>query len=206
MESKKMYLYPAWLRIWHGINAICIIMLIVTGVSLHYADMEYPFMSFGLSITLHNIFGVIATISYLFFFIFNRLFQNGLQYRMKLKGLMNRLIIQGKYYMFGYFKGEPKPFPISEENKFNPLQRVSYTITMYILMPVVIITGFGLLYPEVIVNDIFGINGIHLTAVSHAVIGYFISLFLVIHIYVASVGKHPLKNYKSIITGYHEHE
>jgi thiosulfate reductase cytochrome b subunit len=206
MESNKMYLYPVWLRIWHGVNAICIIMLIVTGVSLHYADLEYPFMSFGLSITLHNIFGVIATISYVFFFAMNRLFQNGLQYRMKLKGLMKRLIDQSKYYMFGYFKGEPKPFPISKKNKFNPLQRVSYTVTMYILMPIVIITGLALLYPEIIVDEMFSVNGIQLTALLHAAIGFFISLFLVIHLYVASVGKHPLKNYKSIISGYHEHE
>lgn len=204
MESNKMYLYPVWLRIWHGVNAICIIMLIVTGVSLHYADLEYPFMSFGLSITLHNIFGGIAAVSYLFFFVMNRFFRNGLQYRMKLKGLMKRLMDQAKYYMFGYFKDAPKPFPISEENKFNPLQRISYTTAMYILVPVVIITGLALLYPEIIVNEAFGVNGIQLTALLHATVGFFISVFLIIHLYVASVGKHPLKNYKSIVTGYHD--
>lgn len=63
--------------------------------------------------------------------------------------------------------------------------------------------GFGLLYAEVIVSKVFNMGGVILTAVLHAIMGFFISLFLIIHLYVASIGKHPLRNYKSIINGYH---
>jgi thiosulfate reductase cytochrome b subunit len=204
MESNKMYLYPTWLRIWHGINAICIVMLILTGVSIQYSDLQYHFISFNTAITLHNIFGSIAVISYVCFIVGNLISKNGLQYRMKMKGLMKRLMEQTMYYMFGYFKDAPKPYPISEENKFNPLQRLSYSTAMYFLVPISILTGLALLYPEIIVDDLFDVNGIQITAVIHATVGFFLSLFLIIHLYVASVGKHPLKNFKSIVTGYHE--
>ncbi len=204
MDNNKLYLYPVWLRMWHALNALCIIMLIVTGISIQYSDIQYPFIPFDTAITLHNIFGVLAVFSYLIFLIGNLVSKNGKQYLIKINGLVRRLGEQSRYYMFGYFKGEPKPFPIKKENKFNPLQRLSYTLTMYFLMPLIVITGVALLFPELIIDEAYGVSGIQLTAVLHSAIGFLISLFLLIHLYVASVGKNPLKNYKSIVTGFHE--
>ena len=204
MNSEKLYLYPVWLRLWHGLNALCIIMLILTGISIQYSDIKYPFIPFDTAIMLHNIFGVIAVVSYVFFFFLNLFTENGKQYRIKMKGLLQRLTKQTQYYLTGYFKDAPKPYPIEKENKFNPLQRIAYASAMYLLMPIVIITGVALLFPEFIIDEVFEISGIQLTAIVHAAAGFFISIFLIIHLYVASVGKNPLKNYKSIISGYHE--
>lgn len=204
MENHKIYLYPTWLRIWHGINALSIILLIITGISMQYSGVEYPFMRFDLAVSMHNFAGIVICISYLCFIVGNIVSKNGEQYRITKKGYIERLIIQSKYYMFGYFKGEPKPFPISESNKFNPLQRTAYVVAMYVLIPFVAISGVALLYPEIIIESFFNIGGIQLTALFHSAMGFFISLFLIIHLYVASVGKNPLKNYRSIINGYHE--
>ncbi len=204
MNSEKLYLYPVWLRVWHGLNALSIIMLILTGISIQYSDINYPFIPFDTAIILHNIFGVVTVASYVFFILANIFTENGKQYQIKLKGLMQRLAKQTQYYLKGYFKDAPKPYPIEKTNKFNPLQRIAYSATMYFLVPIVVITGVALLFPELIVDEVFDVSGIQLTAIVHAAAGFFISIFLIIHIYVASVGKNPLKNYKSIITGYHE--
>ncbi|MGF7138479.1 cytochrome b/b6 domain-containing protein [Roseimarinus sediminis] len=204
MSGEKLYLYPKWLRIWHGINALSIIILIISGISMQYSSVENPLLSFELAVYLHNIFGVITAVNYLFFFIANLTTSNGRAYLLKMKGLVERLILQSKYYLFGYFKGEAKPFPISRDNKFNPLQRVAYVSAMYGFVPLVIITGLALLYPEIIIERVLGSSGIMLTAILHATMGFMISLFLIIHLYVASVGKNPFKNYKSIVSGYHE--
>ncbi len=206
MEKHKLYLYPVWLRIWHSINALCIIALIITGLSMQYGSLNYPLLSFKTAVSLHNITATVVTLSYILFFIGNFLSDNGMQYRFKIKGLLGRLLKQGKYYLTGYFKGEPKPFPISTESKFNPLQRTSYAIAMYILMPIVIITGIALFYPNLIIERVYIYSGIQLTALLHSAVGFFVSVFLIIHLYVASIGKHPLRNFKSIITGYHESE
>jgi len=204
MNEQKLYLYSKGVRVWHGINALSIIVLIVTGISMHYSTKENSFISFDLAVSLHNLFSGLLIFSYLFFIISNLVTKNGKAYQIERKDLFKKLVQQSKYYLIGYFRGDPKPFSISKENKFNPLQQVTYSITMYLLVPLVILTGIGMLFPESIVEKLTTSSGIKLTVFFHTVIGFLVSLFLIVHIYVASVGKHPLRNYRSIVSGYHE--
>ena len=204
MEKKKLYFYPLWLRIWHGINAIGIIALIFTGIRLQYSDLDVLGMGFRQAISLHNIFGIIVSLNYLLFVLGNMLTSNKKYYKIKPEGLLVRVKKQTRYYISGLFKGEQAPFPLSEKRKFNPLQKYSYIIVMYIFMPVVIITGIALLFPESIIDEVYGFSGIFLTAFFHAGIGFFVSVFLIIHLYVASIGKSPLDNFRSILNGYHD--
>lgn len=206
MENKGIYLYPIWLRIWHGINALGIILLIITGISMQYGNVDYPLLPFKVSVIIHNVCGIVISIGYVVFVIANHFSNNAKQYVPNYKGFIQRIIKQANYYLKGYFKGEPKPFPITIDNKFNPLQRLSYITIMYVFVPLIVFTGIGLLYPEFIFSKIFNMGGVQLTAIVHAIAGFFISIFLIIHLYVASIGKNPLKNYKSIITGYHCNE
>jgi thiosulfate reductase cytochrome b subunit len=74
---------------------------------------------------------------------------------------------------------------------------------MYLFLPILIVTGIALFFPEMIIEQVFRISGIMLTAIIHGVIGFLVFVFLLIHLYVASMGKPPGKNYKSIITGWH---
>ncbi len=41
MATKKIYLYPVWIRIWHLINALMFILLIFTGLCLHFASSGF---------------------------------------------------------------------------------------------------------------------------------------------------------------------
>ena len=203
MSEKKLYLYPLWLRIWHGINALGILVLIVTGMSMQYATSKFVLLDFQTAINLHNISGVIVSLSYLSFFFGNLFTKNKKFYLIKPKGLVKRLVKQAKYYMFGMFKGETAPYPISEKRKFNPLQKYSYVAIMYLFVPIIIITGIALLFPELIIDEVYNLSGVMMTAVLHGVVGFFIFIFLIIHLYVASIGKSPRANYKGIITGWH---
>jgi thiosulfate reductase cytochrome b subunit len=200
----KIYLYSKWVRVWHAINALSIIILIVTGISMHYSAKENSFIPFDLAVSFHNLFSGLLIFNYLYFIISNLLTKNGKAYQIKRNNFLKKLALQSKYYLIGYFKGDPKPFPISKEMKFNPLQQVTYSVTMYFLVPLVILSGIGMLFPESIIEKFTTATGIQLIAVFHTVIGFLVSLFLIVHIYVASVGKHPLRNYRSIISGYHE--
>ncbi len=202
-NGEKLYLYPLWLRIWHGINAICIILLILSGLSLHYAGRSFLLIDFQASITIHNVSGFIVSVNYLLFVLGNLLTKNGKYYRVKIKGLSDRIQKQIQYYISGMFKGMQPPFPISEKRKFNPLQKYSYIVIMYIVFPILIISGFALLFPEIIVEQIFQVSGIMVTAVLHGLMGFIVSIFLLVHLYTASMGKSPLENYKSIVSGWH---
>lgn len=202
-NGKKLYLYPLWLRIWHGINALGILALIFSGISIHYSDRGALLLNFEAAIALHNVAGAIVTISYFLFVFGNILTKNGKYYRVKTKGLSKRLTKQIQYYISGMFKGEESPFPISEKRKFNPLQKYSYIFVMYLFLPILIVTGIALFFPEMIIEQVFQVSGVMLTAVIHGVTGFFVFVFLLVHLYVASMGKPPGKNYKSIVTGWH---
>ncbi len=201
-ENTKLYFYPLWLRIWHGINALGIILLIITGISMQWG-VESSFIEFQAAVEIHNISGVVVTLNYLLFFIGNIVTKNISFYLIKPKGFLKRLMKQANYYMIGMFRGMKSPFPLSEKRKFNPLQKFAYVMVMYLFVPFVIISGFALLFPELIIDEIYSLSGVLLTAVAHSVVGFLISIFLVVHLYVASIGKSPLENFKSIITGWH---
>lgn len=201
-ENTKLYFYPFWLRIWHGVNAIGIILLIITGISMQ-SGFDAKLIKFQTSVNLHNISGIIVSLNYLLFFIGNLATGNGKYYLIKPMGFLKRPMKQAYYYAYGMFQGMKAPYPLSEKRKFNPLQKYTYVFVMYLVLPFVIISGFGLLFPEIIIENIYSISGVFLTAFLHSVAGFFISVFLLIHLYIASIGKSPVENFKSIITGWH---
>jgi thiosulfate reductase cytochrome b subunit len=202
--NKGLYLYPAIIRIWHFINAILIITLIVSGVSMQYSEPVQPILRFDIAVTIHNISGIILAINYLLFIIGNIISGNAKQYRIRLHGLMERLNKQFRYYTVGVFKGNEAPFPVTKKSKFNPIQQVTYFLVMLIFMPVLFISGLSLFYSGAAVRQLLGNQAFFYTDILHMIIGFCVSIFLIIHLYFCTIGTNPLKNFKSIITGYHE--
>ncbi|MCK5080223.1 MAG: cytochrome b/b6 domain-containing protein [Bacteroidales bacterium] len=202
--EEKLYLYPVWVRFWHWANAILCLLLILTGLSMQYSDPEYPIIRFDWAVSIHDISGIILIISYIIFLLGNIFTPNGSQYLFRIRGYFRNVTRQARYYAFGMFKGEKPPFEITKSNKFNPLQRFSYVFIMYISMPVIIITGLMLLYPEYLLHDVFGTFALHTTDIIHVVLGFIVSLFFVVHVYFCSIGSRPLSNYRSMFNGYHE--
>ncbi|MAT39429.1 MAG: cytochrome B [Ectothiorhodospiraceae bacterium] len=202
----KIYLYPTWLRIWHWLNALLFLVLIVSGVSLHYSDTGSLLMPFDIAIASHNIAGLILTGSYLFFVIGNFASGNYKQYLPQPRGIFSRLFRQAKYYLYGIFKGDPHPYEVTRERKFNPLQQIAYLKIMYVLFPALIVSGWFLLFPETAPEEVLGMAGILPMATAHAALGFFLSLFMVGHIYLATTGKTVGSNFKAMMTGWHEHD
>jgi thiosulfate reductase cytochrome b subunit len=200
--TEQIYFYPVWIRIWHVLNALLCLLLILTGFSMQYANPDFTVINFKLAVSMHNISGIALTFSYFLFFIGNLYTENGRFYILKIKGLGTRLWKQLRYYAYGYFVNEQSPFPVGASNKFNPLQQVSYIFALYFALPLLFFTGWALLFPEFIIKKVFGFSGIFLTAQLHMVMGFLIALFLIIHLYVSTMGKSPLSNFKSIVTGW----
>jgi len=122
-SAQKIYFYPVWLRIWHGFNALGILVLIITGISMQSSVEASQILSFNWIINLHNIAGIVVTLCYFIFFIGNLVTPNGKFYIVKPKGFLKRPIQQAIYYAWGMFHGKKPPYPISEKRKFNPLQK-----------------------------------------------------------------------------------
>ncbi len=206
MKNESLYLYPVWLRIWHWLNALLFLSLIFTGLNLQYAKTNSPLIDFHTAILIHNISGIILTFNYLFFFILNISSGNVKHYLPKLKSFGKDILLQLKFYLSGIFKNKEHPFETTAEQKFNPLQQITYLKIMYVLFPLLLLSGWALLFPEFIINRIFETSGLMLTALFHTSIGFLLSIFMIGHIYLATTGTTVISNFKSMLTGWHIHE
>ncbi len=77
-------------------------------------------------------------------------------------------------------------------------------MAMYFGMPILIISGIALMFPEKISNTIFNISGLLFYDVLHIIVGFILSIFLVIHLYTCTLGDKPGTLFKSMVNGYHE--
>jgi thiosulfate reductase cytochrome b subunit len=200
-----MYLYPKWLRAWHVLNALLFLVLIVTGLSMQYTDKENTsyVVGFAIAVKWHNFAAMVLTVNYIIFVTGNLFTKNGRYYKIPRENFLQDLIKQLKYYSWGMFRGEKHPFPVTEDQKFNPLQKLSYVLAMYVAVPLLIISGIGLLFPEITINGIFGISGLILTDILHITMGFFLSVFMLIHIYTCTLGAKPTSLFWGMISGYH---
>jgi thiosulfate reductase cytochrome b subunit len=203
-----MYLYPKWIRAWHFINAVIFLILIVTGLSMQYTDKENTsyIVGFAKAVKWHNFAAVILVLNYILFVTGNLLTKNGRYYRIGRKDFLSDLGNQLKYYSWGMFKGEKHPFPVTEVRKFNPLQKLTYVLAMYVAVPLLIISGIGLLFPEITITSFLGVSGLLLTDILHITMGFFLSIFMVIHIYTCTLGAKPTSLFWGMISGYHRDE
>ncbi|HME35675.1 MAG TPA: cytochrome b/b6 domain-containing protein [Candidatus Sulfotelmatobacter sp.] len=179
--------YPLWLRCWHWSNAVLFVTLLITGVSLHFSK---PARSLGFrgDTLLHNTAGILLTLFYCLFLYGNFRLGNGRYYKIVTGDIEPGLIRQARYYLWGIFVGQPHPYPHSHERKFNPLQKLFYLVVMYVLFPILVVTGWVLLFPDQLPGEVLGVPGIGLWALAHTYTGFFLSLFMVVHIYLGTTG------------------
>ena len=55
--EQKIYHYPVWIRIWHLINALLCLALIITGLSMQYSNTERGILTFDVAVSVHNVAG-----------------------------------------------------------------------------------------------------------------------------------------------------
>ena len=204
--SERIYLLPLWIRLWHWSNALLIITLTLTGISLHFADPKLPLVEFSLAARIHDVAGIALAGLYAFFVTANIVSGNWWQYVPKPPGVLERCIVQGKWYMFGIFRGEPHPYRVSEEANFNALQAISYWVIMYMVMPVMLLTGITFLMPEFAPDRFFGFDGLLPVAILHYLTGAVIVMFMIAHIYLGTTGRTATSMFKTMVHGWHEHE
>ncbi len=204
---KKLELHPMPVRIWHWINALSFLVLIVTGIQLRYREMV-GMMPFRTAVDIHNFFGFLLTGSYFLYFVYYlatgkiRLYIPDLN----LKKLLMSMVNQAKYYGYGIFIGDKNPFHAAADNKFNSLQKLSYDIIMGVLMPLQIITGVLLWNVKGFAKWITMAGGLKIVDTTHVLISMFFLTFLFIHVYLATLGTTPLEHIKAMFTGYEDLE
>ena len=201
MSKHSEVVNPLWLRMWHGVHAATFILLVLTGFSMHYASEPWSVIPFSLAVRVHNYTGVFTIALWCAFFGLNFLTGNARHYIPKDWHLFGRFLRQVRYYAIGMFRGARPPYPPGFRKKFNPAQQLAYSVVMYVLMPLSCISGSLLLMPVLLPHHAFGRGGLWPVAMVHLGVGFVLSLFLLVHVYLATTGENVGTLYKEMFTG-----
>ncbi|MEW6221115.1 MAG: cytochrome b/b6 domain-containing protein [Thermodesulfobacteriota bacterium] len=203
-HPKKMYVHPAPVRVWHWVNAVSFVLLIVTGLQIRFAEM-FSFFSLEEAVRIHNYVGFVVIGAYALWVSFY--FGTGKirLYFPNPKTFIPDAIRQTKFYTSGYFKGEKNPHTMTPDHKFNALQQKAYLGIMFLFLPAQMITGLFLWRIKGFANYIDILGGVKIVDTVHVVLFFFFSAFLVAHAYLATLGHTPLAHFKAMFTGYEDH-
>jgi thiosulfate reductase cytochrome b subunit len=200
---KRIDLHPLPLRIWHWSNALLVILLIITGIQLRLSGVA-SLRPHDPALLVHKYAGWAMTASAVFWLVYTLVTGNlGRHFAIRRNDLRG-IFRQAKFYLISIFKGEENPFQPSPEEKFNPLQKLAYGAIMLVFTPILVLTGIpfndmNLARKYVILWNMAGIlDAIHVTA------GYVFVLYLIIHIYMATLGRTAASHIKAMILGYEE--
>jgi thiosulfate reductase cytochrome b subunit len=205
-KAKRILLHTVFERIWHVVHAVSFLVLIVTGLFIHYADSIFDTGLVLIVNKTHHYFGLLVSLFYLLYVVYQLLSGRIKYYLPNIKTLIPDLIKQAKYYGYGIFIKAEHPFHIDEKRKFNPLQQVTYLSIMFSLVPFQIITGIILLYAKEFPNIINLFGGYYFVGVVHSFVTFFISAFMIGHLYLATTGETVSEYFNEMKTGYKEIE
>ena len=207
-RHEKIYLNPTPVRIWHWLNAFGIVALIFTGIQIRWPEFINIFGTYKAAISLHNTAGIVVSVSYLLWIIYYIFVTGSLLkiYVPTVEDLKYGLFRQAIFYFFFYFFGKPNPHSPTPDNKFNPLQKVTYLMIMLLLLPLVIITGFLIMNIGPLREAIIAIGGLKLLDGAHYLIASCFIAFLFIHVYLATLGHTPFAHTRTMWTGWEEEE
>jgi thiosulfate reductase cytochrome b subunit len=104
--------------------------------------------------------------------------------------------------MGGYFRGKPDPHQPTPEDKFDTLQKMTYGATMILMLPAHILTGLLLSDRAEYGQWVDMLGGAKTVAAAHAAMFFMVIAFLMVHLYMSTMGKTPLQHIRTMITGY----
>ena len=204
-QLRELYMYTVYERLWHWLQTIAILLLIVTGLIIHKPD-KFGAFSFAYMVQIHNILAAILVIN-AFLSLFYHLASGEIkQYLPRPRGFFDQAIQQTMYYLRGIFRNEPHPFEKVPERKLNPLQQLTYFGILNVLLPLQILTGILMWgaqrWPEIAAQ----LGGLLFLAPFHTLIAWLFATFIVMHVYLTTTGHTPMAGIKSMMLGWDEVE
>ena len=202
---KQLYIHPLPVRIWHWTNAFGFVLLIATGLQIRYLDLVQV-VSFRTAVVAHNWIGFVLIANFfiwLGFYMFTdkiKVYHPELSPTKYFKASWRQI----QFYGYGIFRGEVNPHQPSAYHKFNPLQSMMYQIIMMLLVPLQFFSGL-LLWDVARFSALVEMFGVlRVVDTVHVVLFIFFSGFIIVHIYLASLGHTPSAHFKAMITGYED--
>lgn len=119
--------------------------------------------------------------------------------------LSSGLVRQAKFYMLTYFLGWANPHHAKPDDKFNPMQKSAYLVIMFVMLPLVALSGVLLINAEPLRELVLLVGGLKFLVAAHFLLSCCMIAFLFITL-PATLGKTPMAYIKPMWTGWEEVE
>jgi thiosulfate reductase cytochrome b subunit len=204
---RQVYVNPLPVRLWHWTNAAGFVLLILSGLQLRYVG-QLGLMSFAAAVQLHNVVGFVLIANFfvwLGFYLFTdkiRVYHPELSPARYYRATFRQM----QFYGYGIFRGEPNPHTVSAYAKFNPLQSMMYQIVMMLIVPAQFATGVLLWDLQRFAGAVAALGGVRVVDTLHVLMFIFFCGFIVMHVYLCTLGHTVTAHFKAMWTGYEEVE
>jgi thiosulfate reductase cytochrome b subunit len=205
VETKTVYMFSVYERLWHWLQAILIIFLILTGIVIHNPD-TLSVLSFRYTVQIHNVLGFILIANAALSLFYHLASGEIRQFLPEPHGFIDKGVQQALYYLRGVFKHAPHPFEKTPERKMNPLQQATYLVILNLLLPLQILTGILIWGAQEWPSIAQWVGGLALLAPVHTMAAWLFTCFLVMHVYLTTIGHTPTSSIRSMIVGWDEVE
>lgn len=196
MSKRQVMMFSRFERLWHWSQMILIMTLLFTGFALHgFFDV----ISFHDAVNWHT--GAALTLLFIWMFAVFWLFTTGAwrHYVPTTKGLW-RVV---RFYSYGVFRGEHHPYRKVYRRKHNPLQALAYLILKIVLFPGIWISGLLYLF-YAFWAPVFEVDALAWIALVHTAVAFAIATFVIVHMYMLTIGHSFMEHLKPMITGFDE--
>lgn len=204
-RTETVYIYGVYERLWHWLQTFTIVALLFTGLIIHKPDV-FGIFSFRHVVLIHNILAGILALNAVLSLFYHLASGEIRQYIPRPRGFFDQTILQAKFYLRGIFKGEPHPFEKSPQKKLNPLQQITYVGILNILLPAQGITGILMWGAQQWPDLASKLGGLPFLAPFHSLIAWFFAAFIVLHVYLTTIGHAPLDSIRAMMLGWDQVE
>ena len=197
MSVRQVLIYSRFERFWHWSQMALIVTMLFTGFAIHGL---HGLIGFDLAVTLHTLAAltllalwVLAT-----FWLFTT--GNWKHYLPTARGLGQVV----RFYSYGIFLGERHPYRKAFWRKHNPLQAIAYLALKVVLFPLIWASGIAYLLYFAWGDSPGAAVWLEWVAIVHTATAYAILAFVIIHIYMLTIGHSFVQHVKPMLTGFDE--
>lgn len=194
----RVMVFKRFERFWHWSQAALIFFMLATGFEIHGS---YHLFGFGRAVSLHSTAAWLLIGLWILAIFWH--FTTG-EWRQYLP-TTDKLGAVIYYYAVGTFTGASHPFKKTTQAKHNPLQRLAYLWFKLMISPLIWLSGlFYLFYNRWDQLGLAGYLSLESVALVHTAAAFMMLVFVIAHVYMATMGKTLFSLIKPMITGYEE--
>ncbi|MBS1855566.1 MAG: cytochrome b/b6 domain-containing protein [Acidobacteria bacterium] len=198
---KSTPLYSLHERVWHWLQAAAMILLILTGLAIHYPDRFGIVGSLANSIRIHAWLGAALILNAFLGAFYHLTAEKYHHFLPQMDDFTGAAVRQARFYLYGIFHGEHHPLDVDPKRKLNPLQKITYLALLNVLLPFQIVTGVLMWGADRWPRTFERVGGLWLLGPAHTLGAYLFLAFLIGHIYLATTGPTPLALIREMALG-----